>query len=297
MYPGGVVPYKHLDDGIKGQIVRTLEHGDPAGVPALYFHGTPSSAREAHWLDAAGKRYGVRLVSFDRRASVGSSLSDVARTAGGIADDLGLGSYATIGFSGGAGFALAAAHVDAARVNAVHLAGGIVDSRDLPRGRAFIFSAAARAPRVVRPLIGAALRLNLHGLQKRLDDPRAAARWFFEGPAKGAQLAAVEAYIEASDPEDLRLQLLDMAQAVRSSQAVVADLVAYGRGPGFDLGAIKAPVQIWHGLADPAVPVSAARAVAAALRNSELHLFDGEGHFVLHSHGDELAASIRAAAA
>lgn len=265
-------------------------------MPALYFHGTPSSAHEAHWLDAWAKRRGVRLVSFDRRAAVGSSLADVARSAVGIADDLGLGSYATVGFSAGAGFALATAHVDPARVTVVQLAGGVVDPRDLPRGRAFMFGAAARSPRAMRPVLGAALRLNLHGLQKRLQDPRAAARWFFDGPAKGAQVEAVDAYIEASSPEDLRLQLLGVAQAVRAPEAVVADLVAYGRGPGFDIKAIETPVEIWHGLADPAAPVSAARAVAAALPNARLHLFDGEGHFVLHSHGDEIAASIRAAA-
>jgi len=272
--------------------MRILEHGDPAGTPALYFHGTPSSAREAHWLDAAAKRHGVRVVSFDRRSSVGSSLADVGRAAAGIADGLGLDSYATVGFSAGAGFALAAAHVDPARVSAVHLAGGVVDAHDLSGVRAFMFSAAARAPRVVQPLVGAALRLNLHGLDKRLDDPRAAARWFFKGPAKGAQIAAVEAYVAASRPEDLRLQLLDLAEAVRRPATVVADLVAYGRGPGFDVGSIETPVEIWHGVADPAAPVSAARAVAAALPNARLHLFDGEGHFVLHSHGDEVAAAI-----
>ena len=149
----------------------------------------------------------------------------------------------------------------------------------------------------MRPLIGAALRLNLHGLKKRLDeDPRSAARWFFDGPAKGAQIAAVDAYVERSSEEDLRLELLDVARAVSAPETVVADLVAYARGPGFAVGAIETPVEIWHGLADPAAPVSAARAVAEVLPNARLHLFDGEGHFVLHSHGDEVAASVRAAA-
>ena len=277
--------------------MRILEHGDPGGVPALYFHGTPSSAREAHWLDAAGKRHGVRLVSFDRRERPGSTLTDVGRVAKGIADDLGLGSYAVIGFSGGAGFALAAAHVDPARVLVVHVAGGLVDPRYVPGGRRAMFTAVARAPRLMQPVVGTMLKLNLRGLDKRLGDPRAAARWFFDGPAKGAQIAAIDAYVDRSDPEDLRLQLLDMAAAIRASSAVVADLVAYGRGPGFDLRTIETPVEIWHGLADPAVPGSAARDVAAALPNARLHLFDGEGHFVLHSHGDEVLASVRALSA
>jgi pimeloyl-ACP methyl ester carboxylesterase len=241
----------HLPDGRR---LDRLELGDGAGVPALYFHGTPSSAAEGRWLDRAARAHGVRLVAFDRggyldsEAHGKSSLLGGARDALAAAEALGLGRFATVGFSGGAGFALAAAHLAPGRVTVVHLAGGMAPggTSDLSPGRRLAFAAAAGTPSLVRPLLGAALRLNLRGLDGRLADPRVAARWFFEGPAKGAQVAAV-----------------------------------------------AAPVEVWHGLADPAVPAVYAKRVAAALPAATLHLYDGKGHFVLHTHADEVAASIR----
>ena len=65
------------------------------------------------------------------------------------------------------------------------------------------------APRLGAPLLGLPLSVLRRGLRKRLDSPAEAARWFFEGPAKGAQVAAVDEYIRASGPEDLRSELAD----------------------------------------------------------------------------------------
>ena len=59
------------------------------------------------------------------------------------------------------------------------------------------------------------------------------------------------------------------------------------------MSSLTTPVEIWHGLDDPAAPVSFARRTAAQLPNAQAHLFDGEGHFVFHTHGDAIAASIR----
>lgn len=278
-----------------------LEAGARSGVPTLYFHGTPSSARETDWLDRAARAHDVRIVAFDRAGYLGSerteraSLLSGAHDALAVADILGLGRFATVGFSGGAGYALTAAAVAPDRVTVAHLCGGLAagSGGELPRARRLAFRGAAQMPWLLRPLLAGALRLNLRGLDKRLADPRAAARWFFEGPAKGAQIDAIDAYVEASDPSDLEAQLRDMARALRASHAVVSDIAAYGGDWPFDVSAVQAPVELWHGDADPAVPIGQARRLAASLPTATLHAFEGEGHFVIHSHGDEIAASIR----
>ena len=40
-------------------------------------------------------------------------------------------------------------------------------------------------------------------------------------------------------------------------------------------------------------PIAAAVRLASRLPNAQAHLFDGEGHFVFHAHGDAVVASIR----
>jgi pimeloyl-ACP methyl ester carboxylesterase len=46
-----------------------------------------------------------------------------------------------------------------------------------------------------------------------------------------------------------------------------------------DLGAIAAPVDIWHGTADRVVPVDHAFVLHELISGSRLHLLPGEGHF------------------
>ena len=73
---------------------------------------------------------------------------------------------------------------------------------------------------------------------------------------------------------------------------IVGDLAAYARPWPFALESIATPVEIWHGRADPAVPVRFAERAARDLANARAHLFDDEGHFVFHTHADAVAASI-----
>jgi pimeloyl-ACP methyl ester carboxylesterase len=271
-------------------LTRVFDFGDPAGAPALYFHGTPSSAREARWLHRASCAHGVRLLAFDR-SNTGGSLLEGARQGLVVVDNAGVDRFATVGFSGGAGYALAAAHLSPERVTVAHL-GGSLAAGGASGARRLVFAGAAHIPWLVRPVLAGAIRLNLRGLDGRLADPRAAARWFFDGPARGAQIAAVEAYIDSTDPDDLAAELCAVADAARATDAVVGDASAYGYPWPFDLGAVRVPVEVWHGEEDPAAPIGQARQLAAALPNATLHAFPGEGHFVIHSHADEIAASI-----
>jgi pimeloyl-ACP methyl ester carboxylesterase len=290
-----------------GRRIDYVELGDPAGEPALYLHGTPSSASEALWLHEPARTRGVRLVSPDRPGYLGSepppapSLAACADDVVALADAVELERFGVVGFSGGAAFALAAAHTAGPRATVVHLGGGLGSLADggwadLPRGRRIGFRLVARAPAIARPLLGGAFALLRRGLRKRLDSPADAARWFFEGPARGAQVEAVEEYVRRTPPEELRQELADFAEGTRALDAVVADVRAIvGRWP-FEFATVTTPVEIWHGLDDPAAPAAGARRLAAGLPNVSTHLFEHEGHFVFHSHGDEVAASLAARA-
>ena len=52
-----------------GRELAYLEWGDPAGYPAFYFHGTPSSRLEGAFADGAAQRHGFRLIAIDRPGS------------------------------------------------------------------------------------------------------------------------------------------------------------------------------------------------------------------------------------
>jgi hypothetical protein len=131
-------------------------------------------------------------------------------------------------------------------VTVSHLGGSLAAGAATGAQR-LVFTGAARIPWLVGPVLAGAIRLNLRGLDRRLADPRAAARWFFDGPAKGAQIAAVEAYIDSTDPDDLAAELRAVAEAARTIDTVVGDAAAYAYPWPFDVGALRVPVEVWHG--------------------------------------------------
>jgi pimeloyl-ACP methyl ester carboxylesterase len=299
---GGAGSRRHLKL-TDGRRIEYLEFGDPAGAPALYLHGTPSSACEARWLHRAACKEGVRLASVDRPGYKNSDPSPepshvtVAQDVVAVARELGFESFATVGFSGGAGYALAAAHVAPEAVTVVHLGGGMTSmnlATGLPWQRRLGFRFVALSPATATVLFRRMGRRLGKQLQQYLDEsPEKAAKELFSGAALGAQAAAAEEYVRTTGSEELRIEITDYMAGAASARAVINDILAIVRPAALELGGLTTPVEIWHGLADPAVPVSFAEGLASRLPNARTHLFGGEGHFVFHSHAEEVVASIR----
>jgi pimeloyl-ACP methyl ester carboxylesterase len=280
-----------------------VEFGDPGGAPALYLHGTPSSGSEAHWIHADAVRHGVRLISPDRPGYLGSPLArasgfDVAaRMCVDLASVLHLDQFGVIGFSGGAGYALATANEagDAARI--IHVGGGMgsivgAPKGEVPRSLHLMAALASRAPGVASRLVGRRGKQVGRELTKRLDLPMLAMLDLLEGASAGAQLAAAEAHVRSTPSDQLRSFVEDYVKGSSASSAVLADLSAINRAWPFELGSVKAPVELWHGTKDGAVPLAAAQRTATSLPNATLHILEGEGHFVFIAHGNDVCASI-----
>jgi pimeloyl-ACP methyl ester carboxylesterase len=70
-----------------GRKVQLEEYGDPAGLPALWFHGAFSSRLEAWSLDAPARELGLRVLSLDR-PGLGGSDPQPGRTVTGYAADV-----------------------------------------------------------------------------------------------------------------------------------------------------------------------------------------------------------------
>jgi pimeloyl-ACP methyl ester carboxylesterase len=210
-----------------------------------------------------------------------------------FADGMHLDRFAVAGFSGGGGFALAVAARLPHRVTTVIVGGGMGALASAPRGALpvlarMLFATAPLRPRLARVLVAAPMRLAARRFARDLDHPRKGAASMLRGAANGAQLAAVDAYVAMRSDEALRAELSDRIRSFRSLAGVVTDLRMYGGAWPVDLAALTMPVEIWHGRSDPAVPIAFAEALARTVAQPRLHLCDGEGHFVFHSHGVEV---------
>jgi pimeloyl-ACP methyl ester carboxylesterase len=96
-----------------GRSLDFWEGGDPSGPTVLFQPGLPASRLMGLHYHAAAVQTGTRLVSVSRPGYGGSSavahpsLRAAAADAVQLADQLGIESFATVGVSGGAPFAIA----------------------------------------------------------------------------------------------------------------------------------------------------------------------------------------------
>ncbi|GLX99371.1 alpha/beta fold hydrolase [Herbidospora sp. NBRC 101105] len=258
---------------------RTLHVYDTAPaaselLPVLWHHGTPSLGAPPEPLFAAADRLGLRWVSFDRpgygRSDVapGRTVASVAADAAAVADALGIGRFAVVGYSGGGTYALGCAAVLGDRVRAVVSLAGIApygaDGLDwfagmVPSGVAALGTAAA----------GREVRAALEESGFAYDcEFTAADLAFFEGP--WGWLGKVSEPALAAGP-----------------YGQVDDDVSYTQAWGCDLGTVSAPVLLLHGAADRIIPASHGRWLAAHCPTAELRLRADASHFTIAGHAEE----------
>ncbi|MFZ0666849.1 MAG: alpha/beta hydrolase [Acidimicrobiales bacterium] len=283
---------------VDGRTICVREVGDPDGKPVLYFHGTPTSRLDIDLADDIASEQSVRLVSFDRPACGKSdpaafSLNSIARDSRGIADQLGIVIFATLGLSGGGPFALAAATLGDGRVVHVGVADGVAPYQLAP-GSMDDLSDGDRA---------AAARLP--------EDPEGAAQRFGDGFARlreallsdeGVGGAAVFGpYLSESDRmlmEDPVIGthvIASMRESLRPGvEGAGWDNVSWLGHWDVDLSLVGCPVLLWYGQDDRFLPASHPGWLHDHLADSRLIIKPGEGHFGLFEHFAEILAIIAA---
>jgi pimeloyl-ACP methyl ester carboxylesterase len=278
---------------------RTLAYedaGDPAGLPVILAHGFPGSRLEARVVDAAAAGAGVRLVCPDRPGfgrsdpRPGRQLSDWPADVAALADHLGLGSLAVVGFSAGGPFALACAALLHERVSAC----GIVSSPgplDRPGSTVgmtalnrIIFGAGRRAPVVA----GLALRLIARSARA---EPAAVARRMAQGMAAPDRRVLTMPAI--GEPYGAAIR-----EAFRQGPAgPILEAALLVRPWPFSLAQIGAPTIVWHGADDRNVPATWAADLAARIPGAEVRLIDGAGHLLFLDRAESILGAICAIAA
>lgn len=254
--------------------------GDPDGAAVIYFHGSPGSRLDVQLAEQHAEADRVRLISFDRPGYGGSEpgsfgLHQMALHAESVADQLSVGSFAALGWSGGGPFALATAAVLGDRVSRVGL---------------------ACAPGPFQQVPGALDGLDessLNALCLLPDDPDAAAAQFSVGSElllsvrddETTFMDGMEALFGnadrsvVSDPLLRHHLFVTMHEGLKQGFGGVAwDNIAWVGPWDVDLHAVRCPVHLWYGEADQSIPLVHGEWLAEHLYDTHLVVEPGAGH-------------------
>lgn len=264
-----------------GRRLGYAEYGDPEGKPVFYCHGFPASRLEAALLDAAARRTGVRVIAADRpgyglsdfqpHRRIGDWPGDVVE----LADALGINRFSIIGVSGGGPYALACARKIPQRLAAAGVVCGLGPvtepwaTRDMQWNRRLILRVARLAPWTLRLLYRVALGPVLHRRPAMLLSVM-------------SHTPVLQDRMVLERPDVRRTLLASVLESVREGPAgILHELFLYTHDWDFRPEEITMVVDLWHGEADPVVPVSHAHALVERLPRIHPAILSGEGHFSL----------------
>ena len=213
-------------------------------------------------------------------------LRDISHDVAIAADRLGHDRFMVVGLSGGGPYALACAHDLPSRVVAVAVMGSVVptvDDEELAEGLVALTRQWNQTLRLVRWPVG----LGLTGLV-RVATP--VARFALEAFARilppGDQRVL-------GDPDIQSMIIDDLVHGTRRHcQAVVNDLILFGRPWGFRLADVRVPVYWWHGDVDPFVPIDQAYRAASLLPDVEFVVRPGESHLGEFAAADQVLSTL-----
>ncbi|MBG6067239.1 alpha/beta fold hydrolase [Micromonospora ureilytica] len=263
-----------------GRHLAVETSGAPDGPAVFLLHGTPGSRSGPRPRGIVVYRLGVHLVCYDRPGygdsdrHEGRRVADAAADVAAIADDLGIDRFSVVGRSGGGPHALACAALLPDRVTRAAVLVGLA-----PAGAPDLDWYAGMAESNVEDYGQAdedlaELTLNL---KVRADEARRDPMTLLD--FLRPQLPDED--IRVVDDVAIRRLLTDMySEAVRHGpEGWIDDVLAIRRGWGFDLGAIRAEVRLWHGEQDRFSPVEHSHWLAARIPRAEVQVQPGAAHF------------------
>jgi pimeloyl-ACP methyl ester carboxylesterase len=283
-----------------GRAVSLDDVGDPAGVPVLYLHGTPSSRLARPPDDEQLAALGVRLLAVDRPGYGGSDglppgapwVEAFAADVAAVLAAVGVGRCRVLASSGGALAGLALAANLSAQVDVLGIVGGIVPRQAFDNSEvraaagdllATLELADALPPgelgRTVAPLLAPFPCDRALALEHQ-DEHRHA--------VNTRELATV--------PRGAERMADAMVEAVRAGLAgVVADVEAQARPLDVDLSDVRCPVRLWYGRDDPVTPPAFGEWYARRLPDATLEIVDGAAHFLLFTRWADIVGALAAA--
>lgn len=252
--------------------VLTVEDAGPAsGYPVLVHcgggsrHLSPAAVRKAH-------ASGFRLISYDRPGYGGSTplpgraIADCAADVDAILTELAIGQIAVWGFSGGGAYALATAALLPGAVSAVCVFAPRgpygVDGLDFFDGLSEADRDEVHAFFADRQAAREKFRAEAMAMFERLSTPEGWLAIWGESARKDEAHSQEAAEHLAAEHRD---------GWTNGDVGWWDDWTAFLSPWGFDLADIRAPVSLWHGLADTRCPPGHSRWLASQLANVVAH--------------------------
>lgn len=272
-----------------GRELGFTDHGPADGTPVFFFHGF-GTTRVICPPDEPARALGLRLIAVDRpgiglsQPLPGRRLLDFPADMTALADELGLGPFSIVGWSGGGPYAMACAVALPDRVRSLALVSapaplaGVAETSYLRRfDRAA--RAAARTPWVVR------FAMWQWGRSQRKD----AARFFDESVAE--MCAADQAVL--AEPELRDRMIANSSELYRQGgRGMYDEALILARPWGFELADVKVPTHVWYGAQDGTVPEGMTDHLAREIPGAQVHRYADEGHHLLYSHWSKILAAL-----
>ncbi len=270
----------HTHTQADGSTIGYFDYGPADGTPLLFFHGWPSTGRQAAALAPLAHQYDLRIISPDR-PGIGSSTRCPGRTFTSILPELEMllrsleiDTFYAVGVSGGGPYALAVAHGWPTRVLAAVSCSGAPPLAEVGARRHLHWA--------YRSLL-ACQRFSPRLLRQLLRLPVWAARWQPPWPLMRPLLCFMPPRdrLALGDEANFHLYYPCFTGAMRSGHdAVCDDGECYIAPWPFDPAEIRVPTHIWHGSQDVNFHHSLAAALAARIPHAQFHLRE-EGHYSL----------------
>lgn len=248
----------------------------------VYHHGTPAAGPIPRDMAEAASKHGFVIAELVRPGygestrHPGRSVADVVPLVEALADHLGFARFVTMGWSGGGPHALATAALLPRRcAAAMSLAGvGPYDANDLD------FLAGMGEDNIAE--FGAALD-GAAALESFLDEAAGGLRAVTADQVVDAMRSLLppvdQAHLTGDEGEEMAAELRwSLAHGI---WGWFDDDIAFTRPWGFDLEAIRVPVQVWQGSEDLMVPIAHGRWLAERVPTADPRLVEGEGHLSL----------------
>lgn len=265
-----------LKDGRK---LGYAEFGPAAGLPLLWFHGTPGARRQiAPETRRLALKKGVRIICIER-PGVGDStphrhacIGDFANDVGELADAMSLDRFGVAGLSGGGPFALACAARMPDRVVVAAILGGVAPAHGPDAAKGAASEGWRRVGGVVGPLhrpLGSLLQGAIYALTPLAEQ---CIKTFSRFMPPGDQRVF-------ADPLVREMFLDDLILGSRGNmQAIFLDTRLFARDWGFRLADIRVPVYLIYGDADTIVPIEHGHHIASRIPHANLHVRAEAGH-------------------
>jgi pimeloyl-ACP methyl ester carboxylesterase len=262
-----------------GRKLGYAEYGPTTGRPLVWFHGTPGARRQIS-PDAREAAYerDVRIIAVER-PGIGDSTPHLYDSIIDFSEDmeqlraaLELEQFGIAGLSGGGPYALACAHQMPEYVIAVAVLGGVAPTIGIDAAE----GGAVNLTRYFGPVVqhargplGSIMRGLVKGLEPLADQ---AIDLFAKVMPPGDQRVFADEAVREMFQDDL------LRGSKTNMQALIADVVLFGRHWGFNLRDIQVPIHMWYGDADNIVPVEHGEHMAEIIPDSNLRIRPEEGH-------------------